>query len=214
VIASMGSVAASGGYFVAMAADKIVAEPATITGSIGVFGGKMVTTGFWNKLGVTWDEVHTSKNADVWTQTKDLTPAQWARMEAWLDRVYADFTAKVSQSRNIPFQMMDKIARGRIWSGEDGKRLGLVDALGGFPTALQLARKAARLPDDAPIRLKVYPEKKTLFKLISELKQVAADDENAAALAQVLEEVQPIVKTLESLRPSSRSDVLRMPEFE
>jgi protease-4 len=214
VIASMGSVAASGGYFVAMAADKIVAQPATITGSIGVFGGKMVTTGFWNKLGVTWDEVHTSMNADVWTQAKDLTPAQWARMEAWLDRVYADFTSKVSRGRNIPIQMMEKIARGRIWTGEDGKRLGLVDALGGFPTALRLVRQAAGLPDDAPIRLKVYPERKTLFKLISDLKQVTPEDESVSALARTLEDVQPIVKTLESLGPSSRADVLRMPEFE
>ncbi len=214
VIASMGSVAGSGGYFVAMAADKIVAQPSTITGSIGVFGGKMVTTGFWNKLGVSWDEVHTSKNADAWTQAKDLTPAQRARMEAWLDRVYADFTSKVSQGRNLPIEAVEKIAKGRIWSGDDGKKLGLVDELGGFPAALRLVRKAAKLPDNAPIRLKVYPEKKTLFKLISELKHVAGEDESVSALAQTLEDVQPIIKTLESLGLSSRSDVLRMPEFE
>jgi protease-4 len=214
VIASMGSVAGSGGYFVAMAADKIVAQPATITGSIGVFGGKMVTTGFWNKLGVTWDEVHTSKNADAWTQAKDLTPAQRARMEAWLDRVYADFTSKVSQGRNLPPDAVEKIAKGRIWTGEDGKRLGLVDELGGFPTALRLVRQAAKIPDKAPVRLKVYPEKKTLFKLVSELKQAAAADENAAAFARTLEDLQPVVKTMESLGLSSRSEVLRMPEIE
>lgn len=214
VIASMGSVAGSGGYFVAMAADKIVAQPSTITGSIGVFGGKMVTTGFWNKLGVTWDEVHTSKNGDAWTSAKDLTPAQRARMEAWLDRVYADFTTKVSQGRNLPIEEVEKIAKGRIWTGEDGKRLGLVDELGGFPTALQLVRKAAKLADNAPIRLKVYPEQKTLLKLISKLKQAATGDEGAAAFARTLEDLQPVIKTMESLGLSSRSEVLRMSEFE
>jgi len=214
VIASMGSVAGSGGYFVAMAADKIVAQPATITGSIGVFGGKMVTTGLWNKLGVTWDDVHTSKNADAWTQAKDLTPAQWARMEAWLNRVYEDFTSKASQGRNLPIETVEKIARGRIWTGEDGKKLGLVDELGGFPTALRLVRKAVKLPDNAPVRLKVYPEKKTLFNFILELTQIAVGDESVRALAGTLENLQPFIKTLESLGLSSRSDVLRMPEFE
>ena len=125
VIASMGGRAASGGYFIAMAADKIVAQPGTITGSIGVFGGKMITTGFWNKLGVTWDEVHTSKNADAWTQTKDFTPAQKARFTQWLDRVYDDFTAKVSLGRKLSREEVEKIAKGRIWTGEDAKRLGV-----------------------------------------------------------------------------------------
>ncbi len=214
VIVSMGSVAGSGGYFVAMAADKIVAQPATITGSIGVFGGKMVTTGFWNKLGVTWDEVHTSKNGDAWTGAKDLTPAQRARMEAWLDRVYADFTAKVSQGRNLPIETVEKIAKGRIWTGEEGKRLGLVDELGGFPMALRLVRKAVKLADNAPLRLKVYPEKKTFFKLVSELKQAAVEDDTTSALSRTLEDLQPVIKTVQSLGFSSRSDVLRMPEFE
>ncbi|HEX9859680.1 MAG TPA: S49 family peptidase, partial [Nitrospirota bacterium] len=95
VIVSMGSTAASGGYYVAMAADKIVAQPGTITGSIGVIGGKIVTTGFWNKLGVSWDEVHIGKNADAWTFRKDFTPEQRARFGKWLDRIYEDFTAKV-----------------------------------------------------------------------------------------------------------------------
>jgi protease IV len=214
VVASMGSVAGSGGYFVAMAADKIVAQPATITGSIGVFGGKMVTTGFWNKLGVTWDDVHTSKNADAWTQAKDLTPAQWARMEAWLDRVYSDFTSKASQGRNLPIETVEKIARGRIWTGEDGKRLGLVDELGGFPKAIQLVRKAANLPDNAPVRLKVYPKKKTFLELVSEFTQVTGDDESVSALVGTLQNLQPIVKILESLGLLSRSEVLRMPEVE
>jgi protease IV len=214
VIASMGGTAASGGYFIAMAADKIVAQPGTITGSIGVFGGKMITTGFWNKLGVTWDEVHTSKNADAWTQTKDFTPEQQARFSQWLDRVYDDFTTKVSSCRNRSKVEVEKIARGRIWTGEDAKRLGLVDELGGFPTALRLVRIAARLPENAPIRLRTFPEKKSLIQIISNLKSFGAEDGNEFVLARTLEEVQPLLRTIGSLVPSSRSEALRIQEFE
>ncbi len=214
VIASMGGRAASGGYFIAMAADKIVAQPGTITGSIGVFGGKMITTGFWNKLGVTWDEVHTSKNADAWTQTKDFTPAQKARFTQWLDRVYDDFTAKVSLGRKLSREEVEKIAKGRIWTGEDAKSLGLVDELGGFPSALRLVRTAARLQENAPIRLKVFPEQKSLFKSIMELKSSGAEDGTDSALARTLEEVQPLIRAIGSLGPSTRSEVLRMQDYE
>jgi protease-4 len=214
VIASMGNTAASGGYFIAVAADKIVAQPATITGSIGVVGGKMVTTGFWNKLGVTWDEVHTSRNADAWTQTKDLTPEQKARMAKWLDRVYDDFTSKVSQGRALSRDEVEKIAKGRIWTGEDAKRLGLVDELGGWPKALRLVRKAAGLADNAPIRLKVYPEKKTLLKLVRDFNLHITDEETADELARTLEDLQPLVRSVESLGFGSRSGVLRNPDVE
>jgi len=214
VIASMGGRAASGGYFIAMAADKIVAQPGSITGSIGVFGGKMITTGFWNKLGVTWDEVHTSKNADAWTQTKDFSPAQKARFTQWLDRVYDDFTAKVSLGRKLSREEVEKIAKGRIWTGEDAKKLGLVDELGGFPTALRLVRAAARLQENAPIRLKVFPEQRSLFKSIVELKSFGAEDGTDSALARTLEEVQPLIRTIGSLGPSTRSEVLRMQDYE
>jgi protease IV len=214
LIVSMGSMAASGGYFIALAADKIVAQPATITGSIGVFGGKMVTAGFWRKLGVTWDEVHTSQNADAWTMIKDFTPAQKARFEEWLDRVYDDFTSKVAQGRKLTREAVEKIAKGRIWTGEDAKKIGLVDELGGYPVALKAVREALKLSDDAPIKLKVYPEQKLLLRLVSELKVATDEDENAAAIGRTLEGLQPIARTVKSLGPPSQSDILRMHEFE
>jgi len=130
VIVSMGDLAGSGGYFVAMAADKIVAQPGTITASIGVLGGKILTSGFWNKVGLSWDEVHDGANADMWTGTHDYTPAEWKRFEDWLDRVYVDFTGKVAEGRNLPKDKVLQIAKGRIWSGQDAKNLGLVDELG------------------------------------------------------------------------------------
>ena len=214
VIASMAGTAGSGGYFIAMAADKIVAQPGTITGSIGVFGGKMITSGFWKKLGVTWDEVHTSANADAWTQAKDFTPAQRARFAQWLDRVYEDFTSKVSQNRGLSRETVEKIAKGRIWTGEDAKSLGLVDELGGFPAAIAIVRKAVKIQDNAPIRLKVYPEKSVLAMFISDFKLIGAEDEANSALVRTLEEAQPLIKTLGSLGLSSRAGVLRMGAFE
>jgi protease IV len=214
LIVSMGNTAASGGYFIALAADKIVAHPATITGSIGVFGGKMVTTGFWRKLGVSWDEVHTSQNADAWTMTKDFTPAQKLRFEEWLDRVYDDFTSKVAQGRKLTRETVEKIAKGRIWTGEDAKKIGLVDELGGYPVALKTVREVLKLSENAPIKLRVYPEQKSFFKLVSELKTAVGEDENADAIARTIEDLQPIARTVKSLGYSSQSDILRMREFD
>ena len=159
VIVSMGNLAGSGGYFVAMAANKIVAQPGTITGSIGVLGGKILTTGLWDKLGLSWDEVHTSSNATLWSSTHDYTPEQWAHLQDSLDRVYNDFTAKVAAGRQLPKERVLEIAKGRIWTGEDAKERGLVDELGGFPVALRLTREAIGRAPDAPIHLKLFPER-------------------------------------------------------
>jgi protease-4 len=114
----------------------------------------------------------------------------------------------------MPMEEVEKIAKGRIWTGEDAKRLGLVDDLGGFPAALRLARQAAGIPEDEDVRLKVYPEKKSLLKRLSELKLVAAEEEAENGLVRYLEDLQPLAKAVESLGPSARSDVLRMQEFE
>ena len=215
VIVSMGDVAGSGGYFVAMAADKIVAQPATITGSIGVLGGKMVTTGFWKMLGITFDQVHDGANATYWTGTEDYTPAEWARFEAWLDRVYADFTGKVADGRHIPKDRVLQIAKGRIWSGEDAKALGLVDELGGFPEALALAKKAARIPAAEEVNLQVFPKKKTAFQSFldavgGETPESSEQSAEATALVRALRAVQPVARQLRAVTGST--GVLEMPE--
>jgi protease-4 len=215
VIVSMGDVAGSGGYFVAMAADKIVAQPATITGSIGVLGGKMVTTGFCKMLGITFDQVHDGANATYWTGTEDYTPAEWARFEAWLDRVYADFTGKVADGRHIPKDRVLQIAKGRIWSGEDAKALGLVDELGGFPEALALAKKAARIPAAEEVNLQVFPKKKTAFQSFldavgGETPESSEQSAEATALVRALRAVQPVARQLRAVTDST--GVLEMPE--
>ncbi|MCP4347454.1 MAG: signal peptide peptidase SppA [Desulfobacterales bacterium] len=200
VIVSMGDVAGSGGYFVAMAADKIVAQPGTITGSIGVLGGKMVTSGFWEKLGISWDEIHTSKNSDIWTSTNDYTPEQWNRLQDFLDRIYEDFTTKVAEGRGMPKDKVMEIAKGRIWTGQDAKELGLVDELGGFPDAIRLARQAAGISDDSEIYLKMFPKKKSLSEILLEKMSETSDARVPfKATVQVLKELQPIVRSAKKL---------------
>ncbi|ANM29114.1 hypothetical protein ABI59_05120 [Acidobacteria bacterium Mor1] len=166
VIVSMGNVAGSGGYFVAMEAEKIVAQPGTITGSIGVLGGKMYTKEMWDKIGMAFDSVQAGRNADMWSGTYRYSETGRARLDAWLDRVYEDFTGKVAEGRDMPIEEVQQVAKGRIWSGEDALEIGLVDELGGIDTALRLAREAIGLEPDADIRVRVFPAEKTPLELL------------------------------------------------
>ena len=221
VIVSMGDLAGSGGYFVAMGADKIVAQPGTITASIGVLGGKLLTRGFWDKIGLTWDEVHSGSNATMWTGVQDYTPAEWQRFEAFLDRVYADFTRKVAEGRRLPMDKVLGMAKGRIWTGQDAKELGLVDELGGFDTALKLAKKAVNIPEKEEVTIVVFPRKKTLWQSIVE--RGTAENSNreavraATALNGLLRVVQPAVREIHALGIDAEDqgdDILRMPVAE
>ncbi|HVG62968.1 MAG TPA: S49 family peptidase, partial [Hyalangium sp.] len=169
VIISMATYAASGGYFVSMDADKIVAQPGTLTGSIGVFGGKLVTADFWSKLGINWETLAFGKDATMYNTDSDFTPEQLAKNEAMLDRIYLDFTEKAAKGRNLPLEQIQSVAKGRVWTGEDALAHKLVDALGGFPKALELAREAAKLPKDAEVRVQVFPRKKQPAEVLSEL---------------------------------------------
>ena len=219
VIVSMGYLAGSGGYFVAMAADKIVAQPGTITASIGVLGGKMLTSGFWDKVGLSWDEVHNGEKATMFTGTQDYSPAEWARFEAWLDRVYVDFTGKVADGRKLPKEKVLEIAKGRIWSGQDAKTLGLVDELGGYDTALKLAKKAAGIPETDEVKIVVYPHEKSLWESLLQRNEADNSDKEAAAqtLARILQDVQPVARELKAVGISGKKDqddVLKMAEFE
>ncbi len=211
VIVSMGDVAASGGYFVSMNADKIVAQPGTITGSIGVLAGKMYTKQMWGKLGLNWDEVHTSKNATMFTGTVDYTPEEWARFESWLDRIYADFTGKVAAGRKLDKAKVLEIAKGRVWTGAQAKGLGLVDALGGFPVALALAKEAAHLPADQAVRLQQYPRRKSAFEALFGESGENSEDQGTRAMVSTLRLVQPLARRLRDLGLLGDHDVLRLP---
>ena len=196
VIASMGNVAGSGGYFVAMAADKIVAQPATITGSIGVLAGKALTSGLWDKLGISWDAVQTSANANLWSGLSDYSPAQWQQFQGWLDRIYEDFTGKVANGRKLPLEEVLKVAKGRVWTGEDAKAHGLVDELGGMETALRLARQAAGLPEDEAVRLQLYPKPRTLLEALTGEGPERSGTLPEAALAEALAVIEPMAQLL------------------
>jgi protease-4 len=219
VIVSMGNLAGSGGYFVAMAADKIVAQPGTITASIGVLGGKMLTSGLWDKVGLSWDEVHQGDKATMFTGTQDYTPAEWGRFEAWLDRVYVDFTGKVAEGRRLPKEKVLEIAKGRIWSGQDAKNLGLIDELGGYDTALKLAKKAAGIPEGDEVKIVLFPQEKSLWEALLQRNEADNSDKEAAAqtLARILQDVRPIARQMNALgitNKKDQEDVLRMPEVE
>jgi protease-4 len=216
VIVSMGNVAGSGGYFVAMHATKIVAHPATITGSIGVLGGKMLTRKLFEKIGLTYDSVKTAANADMYSELDDFSAHGWQRFQAWLDRVYADFTAKVADGRGLPLAAVQKIAKGRIWSGEDAKAIGLVDELGGWPVALKLAREAAGLAPDAEIELRTYPAEKSLFEqVLGDSRDNSDAPVSIQAQIALIEELRPVAAELRALGLGpGNTGALGMPSLE
>jgi protease-4 len=182
VIVSMGDVAGSGGYYVAAPADKIVAEPATLTGSIGVLAGKLVLGGLMQKLGVTTDAAARGANSGMFSAVDDFTPAERQRLEAELDETYAGFKNHVAAGRHLSADAVEAIAKGRVWSGADAKEKGLVDALGGYETAYDLARQAAKLPENAPIDVVVYPRQRGLTAaLVARLR--GDDSEETSALS-------------------------------
>ncbi len=151
VVVSMGDVAASGGYFISMAADVIFAQPGTVTGSIGVFSGKPVVAEMLGKAGVTTDAVVTGRHANMFSTRHPFSDEEWAIVDAWLDHIYADFTGKVAAGRRLSAERVHELARGRVWTGADARDRDLVDDLGGIEDAAAVARTRAGLPATAPL---------------------------------------------------------------
>jgi protease-4 len=219
VIVSMGDVAASGGYFVAAPATKIVAEPGTITGSIGVFSGKVILSGLWDKLGIKWEGVESGANAGIESVNHDYSPEEWSRLQTSLDRVYADFTGKVASGRNLPAERVREVAKGQVWSGADGKQNGLVDELGGFAVAIRLAREAAGIGPDAAVAVEQYPRPDTsltgfLRRLTSSEELTGTEARDFAALARLARILAPIAETLAPASEGAAASRLRMPELQ
>ena len=156
VVVSMGDVAASGGYFISAPADVIVTQPGTITGSIGVITGKPVLRELFGRAGVATDTIADGAvNATMFSSSKPFSDDEWSRLNGWLDAMYADFTEKVVTGRRMSADRVQELARGRVWTGADAVANGLADSAGGMREAVQIARKRAGLPDDAPVR--VFP---------------------------------------------------------
>jgi protease IV len=168
VVVSMSDVAASGGYWIAMDASKIVAEPNTITGSIGVLIGKLNISGLYNLLGLSTDSVATSDNATLFSDQQNFTPAQQAYIEKSLHETYGNFIKGVAEGRKMNVADVDKIGKGRVWSGAQGKVIGLVDELGGLDRALEVAKQLAHIPASASIHIVRFPEERTFLQILLE----------------------------------------------
>jgi protease-4 len=168
VVVSMGDYAASGGYYIAMGADAIVAEPGTITGSIGVFSGKFSLRGLYGKLGVSQETVRRGKNATLFSSWDPWTEEERAKVRGLNVAFYETFITKAAEGRKKTPQEIDAVAQGRVWTGEEALRAGLVDALGGLDAAVGLARQRARIPKGQEVHFVVLPQRKGLLETLME----------------------------------------------
>src|SRR5438552_7846436 len=214
VIVSMGDTAGSGGYYIAAPADKIVAQPGTLTGSIGVLAGKLVVTHLLNKIGVTTESAERGAHSGMFSTLRDFSPAERQRLDTFLDLTYRGFKEHVAAGRHLSEDAVEAVAKGRVWSGEDAKAKGLVDALGGYAVALQLAKEAAGLPADAQVKLAVFPREKSTAELIFDrLIDHDRDGEGTGAPSGVLERAWTALSALAAPLDVLLGDpgVLRMP---
>lgn len=176
VIASMGSLAASGGYFVSMAADQIFALPSTLTGSIGVLGGKVVIKETLNKIGVTREAIG-ERPATMFSEIRPFDTEEWARYESWLDQIYDDFTHKAADDRGLAYETLEPLAHGRVWTGADAKQRQLVDDLGGFSDAVVAACRRIGVDLDH-VRVQGFPQ----VPMLTRLRPAESSESPAAAL--------------------------------
>ncbi|MDQ3808987.1 MAG: signal peptide peptidase SppA [Chloroflexota bacterium] len=167
VIASMSDVAASGGYYIAMPAHKIVAEPATLTGSIGVVMVKFVIDGTLKKLGMNMEGVSQGRYANLYSPVRPFSPEERAKVQEQMQATYDAFVEKAAAGRHTTPEKIDAIAQGRVWTGQQAKQLGLVDDLGGLERALAVAKEQAKIARDAEVQLIIYPPKKTLYEALA-----------------------------------------------
>lgn len=197
VVVSMSDVAASGGYYIAAAADKIIAEPGTITGSIGVFGGKFITAGLTDKIGISFDKVTFGRNAGIESSQSDFTPEQRKRFAGLIDETYSLFLTRVADGRHLEKDKVDQIARGRVWTGIQAKERDLVDALGGLDVAVDSARELAKIPLDQKIRVIAYPPPRPFAEVLNEfLANGLENGADARVLMKELKTVQPLLERL------------------
>ena len=168
LVISMGDIAASGGYYIAMAGDSIVAQPGTITGSIGVFGGKLTLRGLYDKLGITKEILLRGKNADLFSEYRPWDEADRAKFRGLMESFYREFVTKAAEGRNKSYEEMDAVAQGRVWTGAEALGHGLVDKLGGLEVAVAVAKERAKIDAGDEVALVVVPERKGFLETIIE----------------------------------------------
>ena len=203
VVVTMGDYAASGGYFVAMAADYVIASPGTITGSIGVYSGKFATKALWDKLGINWDGVKSGENAGMWGMVHGFSAKELQKFQQSVDFVYEDFTGKAALDRDLDPASIDNAARGRVWTGVDALRMGLVDELGGLSDAINAARSALKLTADDETYLVELPAPLSPFDQIMALMSGEGDFlMNAFVDLKISEQLGMASDRVEALKPT------------
>lgn len=189
VVVSMSDVAASGGYWIATPARRIIADPGTITGSIGVLIGKFNISGLYSILGLSTDYVATSDNATLFSDQQNFTAAQRELIQKSLNETYAEFTQGVARGRHMSVAAVDKIGKGRVWSGAQAKELGLVDELGGMDRAIEVAKQLAHIPASSSVQIVRFPREKTLWEMLLERQRSMSESTSAASIEETLRRI-------------------------
>ena len=200
IVVSMSDVAASGGYYIACNANKIVAEPSTITGSIGVVGGKPVVKGFYDWIGVSNEYVMRGKNAGMFRESEKFSDTERAKFQEFLKSTYDDFTSKVAKGRGKDQPYIDSIGQGRVWTGYQGKERGLVDEYGGLDKAIEIAKQLAKIPADKGIERVILPQPPTFLEQLMN----ADDSTSAEASAEAKQQASLMSALPEDMRETFR----------
>jgi len=195
VVVSMADLAGSGGYWISMAATRIVAQPQTLTGSIGVLGGKFSFAGLLDKLGITAEKLTFGERAAIFSPFRPFTPEERTFLKSQLLWAYDRFLTKAARGRNMTKEQVDKVGRGRIWTGRQAKGLKLVDELGGFSTAVGLAKKLAGIPADEDVRFVIWPKKLSFWQALFGVQDAGLDLKSASGLRRALQTLELMGKT-------------------
>jgi protease-4 len=186
LVASMSDLAASGGYYVAIAAPQIVAQPATLTGSIGIYGGKYITGGTFEKLGANIESVIIGRNAGIESPERRFTDSERQKLRVQIRDFYDGFVQKVAASRKMSVERVDQLAQGRVWTGAQARENGLVDALGGLDRAIAIAKEGAGISPETEVEVVTYPARKSLAELLMEQLSGSSNDRQLEGVLSVV----------------------------
>ena len=217
VVVSMGDVAASGGYYISTGASKIIAQPSTITGSIGVVAGKPVLRGFYDWLGISNEYILRGKNAGMFRETEKFTDDERAKFEEWIQKTYyEDFIPKVAKGRNKDVEYIDSVAQGRVWTGAQGRERALVDELGGLDRAVEVAKELANIPKDKGVNRVVLPYPRSFLQelMSGDLEMRSQTKQRQATLSLLPEDAQRAVRYMALLERMKNGESMLLMPFE
>ena len=196
IVVSMGDLAASGGYYIAMAGDVLVAQPGTLTGSIGIYTGKFVTGGSFEKVGANVEATSNGRHAEINSPDRRFTAEERAKVQESMQAFYDQFVEKVAEARQTSPEKIDQIAQGRVWTGRQAKEVGLVDELGGLQVAVAAAKQRARIAADEEVELVVYPPRRSFYEVISDSLEQSPSRESSSTAEAILSLLGPRDRTV------------------